>query len=42
MVESSNYKGNRNHSLYHHKETTIVINIMLNFLLLASEFYVCV
>lgn len=42
MVESSNYKGNRNYLLYYYKEIIIVINIMLNFFFFALEFYVCV
>lgn len=35
-------EGNKNHPLYHHREITVVINIMLNFLLFASKCLMCI
>lgn len=43
MGENRKFKeGNENHPTYHHKEITAGVNIVLNFLLFASKFLLCV
>lgn len=34
-------QGSENHPLHRYKERRLVINFILNFLLLASEFFMC-